>query len=93
LFVISFVSFVVQLSLVTCKPRRVGRIHLHQQAHAVPREAPCQALEIARVVAARNGIPLLPLTYRKLVETPPQAALRWKERAKNVCWAFVCDAD
>jgi predicted amidophosphoribosyltransferase len=101
MFLISFVSFVslpscpswFSFSLVTCKPRRVGRIPLHQQAHAVPREAPCQALEIARVVAARTGIPLLPLTCRELVETPPQAALPWKGRAKNVRRAFVCDAD
>jgi predicted amidophosphoribosyltransferase len=27
------------------------------------------------------------------VDTPPQAALPWKERAKNVRRAFVCDAD
>ena len=59
----------------------------------MPHEAPCQALEIARVVAARTGIPLLPLTCRKLVETPPQAACPWKGRAKNVRRAFVCDAD
>ena len=30
---------------------------------------------------------------RKVVDTPPQAALPWKERAKNVRRAFVCDAD
>ena len=30
---------------------------------------------------------------RKVVETPPQAALPWKERAKNVRRALVCDAD
>ncbi len=52
-----------------------------------------QALEIARVIAARTGIPLLPLACRKVVDTPPQAALPWKERAKNVRRAFVCDAD
>lgn len=52
-----------------------------------------QALEIARVVARAIGLPLLPLACRKVVETPPQAALPWKERAKNVRRAFVCDAD
>ena len=52
-----------------------------------------QALEIARVVAGATGIPLLPLACRKVVDTPPQAALPWKERAKNVRRAFVCDAD
>ena len=40
-----------------------------------------------------TGIPLLPLACRKVVDTPPQAALPWKERAKNVRRAFVCDAD
>lgn len=52
-----------------------------------------QALEIARVVAARTGIPLLPYACRKVVETPSQAALPWDQRAKNVRRAFVCDAD
>jgi ComF family protein len=52
-----------------------------------------QALEIARMVAARTGIPLLPLACRKLVDTPPQATLPWKDRAKNVRRAFACDAD
>ena len=52
-----------------------------------------QAHEIARVVAARIGIPLLASACRKVVDTPPQAALPWQERAKNVRRAFVCDAD
>jgi ComF family protein len=52
-----------------------------------------QALEIARIVAAATGIPLLPFACRKVLDTPPQAALPWKERAKNVRRAFVCDAD
>jgi ComF family protein len=52
-----------------------------------------QALEIARVVAARTGIDLLPHACRKVTDTPAQAALPWKERAKNVRRAFVCDAD
>ena len=52
-----------------------------------------QALELARVVAGRTGIPLLPHACRKVVETPSQAALPWSERAKNVRRAFVCDAD
>jgi ComF family protein len=51
-----------------------------------------QALEIARPVARRTGIPLLPHACRKVVETAPQAALPWIERAKNVRRAFVCDA-
>jgi len=52
-----------------------------------------QALEIARVVAADSGIALLPHACRKVTDTPPQAALPWKERAKNVRRSFVCDAD
>ena len=52
-----------------------------------------QALEIARLVASATGIPLIALACRKVVETPPQASLPWKERAKNVRRAFVCDAD
>ena len=52
-----------------------------------------QALEIARVIAAETRIPLLAHACRKTVDTPPQAALPWKERARNVRRAFVCDAE
>lgn len=52
-----------------------------------------QALEIARVVAVRTGIPLLRHAVRRVRDTPPQAALPWKERARNVRRAFECDAD
>jgi ComF family protein len=52
-----------------------------------------QALEIARVVATRTGIALLPDACRKVADTVPQAGLPWKERAKNVRRMFVCDAD
>jgi len=52
-----------------------------------------QALELARVVARRTGIPLIPSACRKVLETPPQAALPWDERARNVRRAFVCDVD
>ena len=51
-----------------------------------------QALEIARVVAARTGAALLPQACRKVTETPAQASLPWRERARNVRRAFVCDA-
>jgi ComF family protein len=50
-----------------------------------------QALEIARVAAAISGAPLLPHACRKVTDTPPQASLPWKERARNVRRAFVCD--
>ena len=52
-----------------------------------------QAQEIARHVAKLTGIPLLPRACRKVRDTQPQAALPWKERAKNVRRAFVCDED
>jgi ComF family protein len=52
-----------------------------------------QALEIARAAADAAALPLLPFACRKVVETAPQAALPWKERARNVRRAFVCDAD
>jgi ComF family protein len=51
-----------------------------------------QALEIARVIAQATGIPLIGDACRKTVDTPPQAALPWKERARNVRRVFVCDA-
>lgn len=52
-----------------------------------------QALEIARVAAAATGIALLPRACRKVTETPAQTMLPWKERARNVRRAFVCDAE
>ncbi len=52
-----------------------------------------QALEIARVVADLTGLPLVPDACRKVADTPPQASLPWKERARNVRRAFVCDRD
>ena len=52
-----------------------------------------QAQEIARSVAKITGIPLLPHACRKVRDTQPQAALPWKERAKNMRKAFVCDED
>lgn len=52
-----------------------------------------QAQEIARHVAKITGVPLLPRACRKVRDTAPQAALPWKERAKNVRKAFVCDED
>lgn len=52
-----------------------------------------QAQEIARHLAKITGIPLRPRACRKVRDTQPQAALPWKERAKNVRKAFVCDED
>ena len=52
-----------------------------------------QAQEIARVISARTGIPLLPRGLSRVRATPPQAALPWTERAKNVRGAFLCELD
>lgn len=52
-----------------------------------------QARELARSVGRVTGIPVAADICRKVVETQPQAALPWDERAKNVRAAFVCDAD
>lgn len=52
-----------------------------------------QALEIARFVSRRHRIPIAGSACRKVIETPPQAALPWKARAKNVRRAFACDGN
>jgi ComF family protein len=52
-----------------------------------------QAQEIARHIATLTGLPLMSRACRKVRDTAPQAALPWKERAKNMRKAFVCDAD
>ena len=52
-----------------------------------------QAHELARYVGRALGLPVLAHAVRKLTDTPPQAALPWKERARNVRAAFVCDAN
>jgi ComF family protein len=50
-----------------------------------------QALELARFASRRHGVPILAGACRRVADTPPQAALPWRERAKNVRRAFVCD--
>jgi ComF family protein len=52
-----------------------------------------QAMEVARIVASETRIPILRDACRKVADTPPQAMLPWKERAKNVRRVFVCDAN
>ena len=52
-----------------------------------------QALELARIAGRTLGIRVLPHACRKVADTPPQAALPWKERAGNIRGTFVCDAD
>jgi ComF family protein len=52
-----------------------------------------QAHEIARSVGHATSIPLALDLCRRAIDTAAQAALPWKERARNVRGAFVCDAD
>jgi ComF family protein len=52
-----------------------------------------QAHELARHLGRRFQLPVLANAARRIADTTPQAALPWKERARNVRGAFVCDAD
>lgn len=52
-----------------------------------------QALELARRVAGALGVPVLARACVRLRDTPPQAALPWKERSGNIRGAFACEAD
>jgi ComF family protein len=52
-----------------------------------------QAQEIARHVGRATGIAVAIDVCRRVLDTPPQALLPWKARAKNVRGAFVCDRD
>jgi len=51
-----------------------------------------QAGEIARVIATRTGFAHPVTGIHRIRASPPQAALPWNERARNVRGAFVCDA-
>ena len=48
-----------------------------------------QALELARPLAQRRRIPLDAHAVRRIRDTPPQAQLPWKERARNIQGAFA----
>ena len=50
-----------------------------------------QAAEIARRVARRTGVPMT-TGLRRTRDTPAQAALPWKDRARNVRGAFAADS-
>ena len=52
-----------------------------------------QALEIARRVSEKCGIPLLPGACKRIKDTASQAGLPWKEREKNIRGAFTCETD
>lgn len=52
-----------------------------------------QSLLLAATVARELGLKLLPDCCQRVRDTPPQSALPWKERDKNVRNAFRCDID
>ena len=52
-----------------------------------------QAYEIARAVARQLRAPLIRHGVRRDRASPPQTALPWSQRAKNVRGAFACELD
>ena len=52
-----------------------------------------QSQLIAATIARELKLKLLVSACRRLRDTPPQSALPWKERKKNVRNAFCCDID
>ena len=52
-----------------------------------------QATEIVRVIASQTGMGVVSRGIRRVRASPPQAALPWNERARNVRGAFECDVD
>lgn len=52
-----------------------------------------QAMELARVLGRRRGLPVDAASCRRIADTPPQAGLSWKERRRNIRNAFACDTD
>lgn len=52
-----------------------------------------QSLLLASTVARKLGLKLLTHACRRIRDTPPQSALPWKARKKNVRNAFSCEMD
>jgi ComF family protein len=52
-----------------------------------------QSLLLAATVARELNIELLPDSCQRIRDTPPQSALPWKAREKNMRYAFRCDID
>jgi ComF family protein len=52
-----------------------------------------QSLLLAAATARALDLELLPHACRRVRDTPPQSALPWKERKKNVRNAFNCEQD
>lgn len=52
-----------------------------------------QALELARRVSKKTGVPLLSDACQRIRNTPSQTGLPWKEREQNIRGAFTCEAE
>ena len=52
-----------------------------------------QSLELARWLAHDLDIPLLNHACQRVRDTPPQSALPWKDRGRNMRKAFTCTED
>ncbi len=52
-----------------------------------------QSLELARRIGRKLHIPLLDNVCQRVRDTPPQTALPWKERGRNMRKAFTCTQD
>jgi len=52
-----------------------------------------QSLLLATKLARRHNLEILGNVCQRVRDTPPQSALPWKERKKNVRNAFRCDVD
>jgi ComF family protein len=52
-----------------------------------------QSLLLARRISKRLDIPLLAHVCERVRNTPPQSALPWKERGKNMRQAFICKSE
>ena len=50
-----------------------------------------QAVEIARRISKKSGIPLRPALCRRVRDTASQTGFPWKEREKNIRDAFDCE--
>jgi ComF family protein len=48
-----------------------------------------QALEIARPLSRWTGVRLAPRIVARIRDTPPQASLPWRDRARNIRGAFT----
>ena len=50
-----------------------------------------QSFQLARHIGRLLSIPVLPDACQRIVNTPSQSSLPWKQRNKNVHQAFTCD--